>query len=157
MIENRKRFRNTGILLATVCVVIGIAVMKQHGKEPLGEVPVADTEERQQTEEEKTGGDLTDDTEAEASDLDKQCGGYHYKILKDGTVEVIAYEGSDTTIFIPAYMENRAVTVIGPEAFKGNKKRSGFICRRGLWRLGRKRLRDVALCGTSILPEQWGR
>lgn len=47
MIENRKRFRNTGILLAAVCVVIGIAVMKQHGKEPLGEVPVADTEERQ--------------------------------------------------------------------------------------------------------------
>ncbi len=154
MIENRKRFRNTGILLATVCVVIGIAVMKQHGKEPLGEVPVADTEERQQTEEEKTGGDLTDDTEAEASDLDKQCGGYHYKILKDGTVEVIAYEGSDTTIFIPAYMENRAVTVIGPEAFKGNKKAERIYLPQGVVEIGEEAfagcsaLRDIYITGT---------
>lgn len=79
---------------------------------------------------------MTDDTEAEASDLDKQCGGYHYKILKDGTVEVIAYEGSDTTIFIPAYMENRAVTVIGPEAFKGNKKAERIYLPQGAVEIG---------------------
>lgn len=126
MSENRKRFRNVGILLAAVCVVVGIMIIKQDGKKPPEEISVSDAEERGQAGEEQSGEEPTGDTEidepdTEAPEPEKQCGSYRYKILSSYTVEIITYEGSETTIFIPAYMEDRDVTVIGPEAFKGNK------------------------------------
>lgn len=122
MNESKKRLRNVGTLLIAVCVVIGIVIMILDRKEQSEEVTGFDTEEGKLPEEELSDGELMDaDMETDAPDLDKQCGGYRYKILEDSTVEIIAYEGSETVIFIPAYMEDRDVTVIGPEAFKGNE------------------------------------
>ncbi|MDE7284319.1 MAG: hypothetical protein K2N85_12175, partial [Lachnospiraceae bacterium] len=98
----KKRFRNAGILAVALCVVIGIAVMKQDREEQGGEelsALAADVEPEGQ--------------EAADADTDKQCGGYCYEILSDGTVEIAAYQGSETTLFIPAYMEDKPVRVIG--------------------------------------------
>ncbi len=159
MSENRKRFRNAGILLAAVCVVIGIVIVKQDGKEPTEEISVSDAEEREQAGEEQTGEDSTGDTETEEPDTEapepeKQCGGYQYKILEDSTVEIVAYEGSETTIFIPAYMEDRDVTVIGPEAFKGNKTAERIYLPEKAVEIGEEAfadcsaLRDIYITGT---------
>ena len=38
-----------------------------------------------------------------------------------GTVEITAYQGSETTLFIPAYIEDKSVRAIGEQAFKDNK------------------------------------
>ncbi len=125
MSDNRKRFRKAGILLVAVCVVIGIVIVMQNRKAQSeeNEISASDMEEGKLPEEELSDGELMDAAmETDVPDSDKQCGGYRYKILEDGTVEIIAYEGSETVIFIPAYMENRDVTVIGPEAFKGNER-----------------------------------
>lgn len=159
MNENRKRFGNTGILLAAVCVIVGIVIVNQDGKGSPEEALVTDTEEREQAGEELSGEALTADMEAgeaeiEAPDADKQCGGYHYKILADDTVEIIAYEGSETTLFIPAYMEDKAVTVIGPEAFKGNKTAERVYLPQGALEIGEEAfagcmaLQDIYITGT---------
>ncbi|MDE7200168.1 MAG: leucine-rich repeat domain-containing protein [Lachnospiraceae bacterium] len=150
---NRKRFRNAGILLAAVCVVIGIAVVKQDGKELPEEISVSVAEEREQAGEgraveDSTGDTVTDALDTESPESEKQCGGYRYKILADDTVEVIAYEGSETTLFIPAYMEDRAVTVIGPEAFKGNKTAERIYLPQGALKIG-----EEAFAGCSALRD----
>lgn len=155
MSENRKCFRNVGILLAVVCVAIGIVIVKPDGKESPEEISVSDAEEGQLSEEKLSDGELMDDdTETDAPESEKQCGGYQYKILEDSTVEIVAYEGSETTIFIPAYMEDRDVTVIGPEAFKGNKTVERIYLPEKAVEIGEEAfagcsaLRDIYIAGT---------
>ncbi|MDE5596528.1 MAG: leucine-rich repeat domain-containing protein [Lachnospiraceae bacterium] len=103
----KKRFRNAAILAVALCIVLGIAVMEQGGEELPDESLAADVEPEGQ--------------EAADTDADKQCGGYCYEILSDGTVKIIAYQGSETTLFIPAYIEDKPVKVVGEQAFKDNK------------------------------------
>ena len=110
--QRKKRFRNAGILAVALCVVIGIASMKQD-REKRGVEELADESLAADTEPEGQ--------EAADTDTDKQCGGYCYEILSDGTVKITEYQGSETTLFIPAYIEDKPVRVIGEQAFKDNK------------------------------------
>ena len=48
------------------------------------------------------------------------CGDYEYDILDDGTVEVLSYLGSATSVTIPSQINGRAVTLIGPYSFRDN-------------------------------------
>ncbi len=106
--QRKKKFRNAGILAVALCVVIGIAVMKQDREEQGGE--------------ELLGEPIVADTDTADPDTDKQCGGYCYEILSDGyTVKITAYQGNETKLFIPAYIEDKSVRVIGEQAFKDNK------------------------------------
>lgn len=115
MEQRKKRFRNAGILAVALCVVIGIASMKQDREKLSEEICETDMGAEGQGREELAGESLADDT-------DKQCGGYCYEILSDGyTVEITAYQGSETTLFIPAYIEDKPVRVIGEQTFKDNK------------------------------------
>lgn len=108
MEECRKWLRDAGILVMVLIAIIGIADAEQEDRDDVtGEI-------------EAVTGTEADASETESLSPDRQCGGYRYKILADDTVQVTAYEGSETTLFIPAYMEDKAVTVIGPAAFKGN-------------------------------------
>lgn len=108
MKERRKWLRDTGILVIALIAIIGIAVAEQGRDDITTEIETV------------TGAEDVASETASPSE-DRQCGGYRYKILTDDTVEVTAYEGSETTLFIPAYMEDKAVTVIGTAAFKGNE------------------------------------
>lgn len=45
-------------------------------------------------------------------------GDYTYCILKGGTVKIIDYNGSDTTVNIPESIEGKSVTSIGDSAFR---------------------------------------
>ena len=45
-------------------------------------------------------------------------GDYEYKVLDDGTAEIIDYLGSATTLSIPSEIDRKKVTCIGVDAFK---------------------------------------
>ncbi|MDE6747570.1 MAG: leucine-rich repeat domain-containing protein [Lachnospiraceae bacterium] len=149
----KKRFRNIGIL-AALCVVIGIAAPIGQNKEKMaGESLIADAEM-----EEECGEELPDeylmadaaaeDTEAADADTDKQCGGYCYKILADDTVEITAYQGSETTLFIPTYIEDKPVRVIGVQAFKNNKTVERIYLPQGVVEIG-----EEAFAGCEALQD----
>ena len=44
---------------------------------------------------------------------------YQYRVLEDGTAEIMGYSGSDVNISIPSMIDGRKVTSIVKEAFKG--------------------------------------
>lgn len=44
-------------------------------------------------------------------------GSYTYQVLEDGTVEILAYNGNDEVVVIPAKLKGRFVTRIGNRAF----------------------------------------
>ena len=44
--------------------------------------------------------------------------GFEYKELEDGTLEITGYNGSDTTVVIPAEIDGKTVTSIGERAFR---------------------------------------
>ena len=46
-------------------------------------------------------------------------GNYIYKILDNGTIEIVGYTGKEENITIPSVINGRAVTQIGEEAFMG--------------------------------------
>ena len=45
---------------------------------------------------------------------------YLYRVLNDGTVEIMGYTGKDTTVNIPETIQGKTVSSIGKEAFKEN-------------------------------------
>ena len=130
----KKRFRNVGLLAVALCVVIGIVHMVQDREKLSEETLVADAE--------------AEDTEAVNSDTDKQCGGYCYKILPDDTVEITAYQGSETTLFIPSYIEDKPVGVIGAQAFKNNKTAERIYLPQGVVEIG-----EEAFAGCEALQD----
>ncbi|MBD5494201.1 MAG: leucine-rich repeat domain-containing protein [Lachnospiraceae bacterium] len=130
----KKRLRNVGIL-AALCVVIGIAAFIEKNKEKMAaESFIADAE--------------AEDTEAANSDTNKQCGGYCYKILSDDTVEITAYQGCETTLFIPTYIEDKPVGVIGEQAFKNNKTVERIYLPQGVVEIG-----EEAFAGCEALQD----
>lgn len=46
---------------------------------------------------------------------------YEYDVLEDGTIEIVAYTGSEEQVTIPSTIKNKKVTSIGDEAFKDNE------------------------------------
>lgn len=46
-----------------------------------------------------------------------KSGNYVYKVLTDGTIEIINYVGTDTTLTIPSTLDEKTVTSIGKGAF----------------------------------------
>ena len=44
-------------------------------------------------------------------------GDYEYRVLNDGTIEIVRYNGSDTNLIIPSKIEDKEVTSIGKKAF----------------------------------------
>ena len=132
--QRKKRFRNAGILAVALCVVIGIASMKQD-REKRGVEELADES-------------LVVDTETADPDTDKQCGGYCYEILSDGTVKITAYQGSETTLFIPAYIEDKPVSVIGEQAFKDNKTAERIYLPQEVVEIG-----EEAFAGCEVLQD----
>ncbi|MDE7282060.1 MAG: leucine-rich repeat domain-containing protein [Lachnospiraceae bacterium] len=129
----KKRFRNAGILVVALCVVISIVHMGQDREKVSGEFSAADTEAAEEV------ADI---------DMDKQCGGYCYKILSDDTVEITAYQGSETTLFIPAYIEDKPVGVIGAQAFKNNKTAERIYLPQGVVEIG-----EEAFAGCEALQD----
>lgn len=43
---------------------------------------------------------------------------FQYKVLSDGTIEIVKYNGSKDFVSIPESIDNRKVTIIGPTAFR---------------------------------------
>jgi len=60
--------------------------------------------------------DSTSITASAESNLIKS-GNYNYKVLTDGTIEIINYVGTDTTLTIPSTLDEKTVTSIGKGAF----------------------------------------
>lgn len=54
-------------------------------------------------------------------------GKYEYIILKDKTVEITSYTGSETNVTIPSKLNNKKVTSIGYEAFYYNTKMESVV------------------------------
>lgn len=137
----RKWLRDAGILAIALIAIIGIAAAEQ-GRDDIT------------TEIEAVTGAEAGSWETASPDSDQQRGGYRYKILVDDTVEVTAYVGDETTLFIPAYMEDKAVTVIGPAAFKGNEKVQRIYLPQGTLEIGEeafagcKELQDIYITKT---------
>ena len=44
-------------------------------------------------------------------------GDYEYRVLNDGTIEIVRYNGSDTNLIIPSKIEDKEITSIGKKAF----------------------------------------
>lgn len=57
------------------------------------------------------------DTAITASAESVKFGDYYYRLLGDGTVEIMHYYGSDTEVTIPSEIDGKAVTVICGGAF----------------------------------------
>ena len=48
---------------------------------------------------------------------DPECGGFRYRVLEDGTAEVLEYLGEELSLVIPDTLDGYIVTSIGDEAF----------------------------------------
>lgn len=134
MREGKKWLRNAAIL-ATVLIVT-IVVTRQNREDMAGEIAeVTDVETGEQ------------ETVTE-SDSTKQCGDYCYETRLDGTVEITAYMGDETVIYIPFYIEDKKVTSIGPGAFRDN----GTV-RRIYIPQGVEEIMEEAFAGCSALQD----
>lgn len=134
MREGKKGLRNAAIL-ATVLIVT-IVVTRQNREDMAGEnAEVTDVETGEQ--ETVTEPDST-----------KQCGDYCYETRLDDTVEITAYMGDETVIYIPSYIEDKKVTTICPGAFKDNGTVQRIYIPQGV-----EEIMEEAFAGCSALQD----
>lgn len=79
---------------------------------------------------------------------ESQAEDFSWKILADGTVEIIGYEGTDTNVVIPCEIDGKKVTSIGDFAFEDCKDLNGITLPDSIISIG-----GCAFVGCSSLRE----
>lgn len=59
-------------------------------------------------------------------------GEYHYRLLEDGTAEIVGYDGEGGALDVPAELDGYRVTVIGTEAFAWQKSLTSVTLPEGI-------------------------
>ena len=79
---------------------------------------------------------------------------YNYRVLDDGTVEILSYKGKRRFITIPDYIEGRQVSSIGNYAFKGNSNLRRVILPHYLKNIGDFAFSDCTKLVTVDIPDE---
>ena len=67
---------------------------------------------------------------------------YRYKLTPDNDIEIIAYEGADDDVVIPAEIQGRKVTAIGREAFYRRAGLTSVVMPDGVTKIGQDAFRE---------------
>ena len=79
--------------------------------------------------------------------------GFEYKELDDGTLEITGYNGSDTTVVIPAEIDGKTVTSIGERAFRYKVNLRSVELPDSITRLGKSAFESCIVLNSINLPE----
>lgn len=87
-----------------------------------------------------------------AHESDHTWNGFGYVLLPDGSAEICAYHGWDTTLAIPDRLDEHAVAAIGRNAFARNGVPKTVILPEGVRRIGKDAFRNCSALETVVLP-----
>ncbi len=117
---------------------------------PNGNVKAEELEDVEKIEVIMDDEDLTGETSVVGSNLVSED--YTYTVLKDGTVQIVKYTGSATTLDIPSVLGGREVTSIGEEAFKDNSSLVIVTIQNGIESIGKYAFGNCGSLTTITIP-----
>ena len=79
--------------------------------------------------------------------------GFQYGALEDGTLEIIGYYGSDTSVVVPAEINGKAVTRIGDDAFASCRDLTSIELPDGLTSIGTGAFSNCSSLTSIKLPD----
>jgi len=80
-------------------------------------------------------------------------GDYEYTVLTDGTIEITKYTGTDTEVTVPTTIDDKTVTSIGADAFKGNSTITSIVIQPGVTNIGDEAFYMLLELKSVTMPE----
>lgn len=97
-------------------------------------------------------GEVAATQSAYVNATDVTAGDYKIRTYRDGTCEIIGYNGSRTNLSIPKELNGYAVTAIGDRAFYSNKTIENVSIQTGVTRIGDSAFSSCTALGIVYLP-----